>query len=204
MMLKPKSKIILGIVALFTISLTVLIWEPWEPRYQGKKLDYWLMQLDEENIKEERIREAIRGIGPSHLSRIVTDLEGKPTLFELKFLPLLKKQKIIPIHYKTSQERRQEASTCLFFMKELAKPALPDLYNRIEQDPWAIVLVFHIDGTNAFSDVFNLLENKSVNVRKDTLNALSLILMDNILESVDGIIITGIPQEKKRELAELA
>ena len=180
--------ILLGIF----VSIAILIWHPFEPRHEGKRLSVWVKvlfdtgeQADDIQLERQRQRsrdqatEAVRHIGTDALPYALRLLQAKDSAFKEKLIDLAKKQEIIHFHFTSADEKRVEGVEIFYALGPIAKPAVPSLIKLLQgQDPGAAEMASYAlasIGPDAINPLIGMLGNSNAKTRSLAARALGVL-----------------------------
>ena len=166
---KAKTAVFVSVGILLAASTTVMVNESLtyrEPSYQGRSLSEWLPdvvpdQFGPPQVRQAKAAEAIRQMGTKTLPFLLNDLTFDPKLHHYR------------LHYLkpetgSADQRNSQATWAFDALGPLAKPAIPELDQLLEQNPGYVPGALVGIGRDALPDVFRALTNGSFFVRDNT------------------------------------
>ncbi|MDB6112697.1 MAG: repeat protein [Pedosphaera sp.] len=174
-----RYRILVGVLLVAVVG--GLAWQmsrPREPMYEGKPLSYWLLRPS-----LDRNLDAVRQTGTTAIPTLLQMLRAKDSVFFLKVVKLMKKQRFIKIDYVFAGERNFQAILGFGILGVKAGEAVPALVEIYDQAISSDSMCATADSLGAIGPlarpaVPSLLRgvtNKDENVRFGSLSALELI-----------------------------
>jgi hypothetical protein len=138
---------------------------PPEPVYQGKRLTFWLEDLNgtrATQAERAKAEEAIRAIGTNAIPTLLRMLRARDTPLKLRLIALAQKQHVFKIHHTSAQELNMQAAEGIRLLGPAAASAVPQLIRLYDENPhyWSrhmVVVMFGQMGPAARSAVPTLL-----------------------------------------------
>ena len=135
-----RKRVYIALAVLLVILAGVSAWQVLrlrEPVYQGKPLSAWLERLSKATKDDERDRAttAIRHIGTNALPLLIERLRAQDAPLKLLIMTWAEKQKLVPVHLKSAQQRRNEAIWGYEALGPLASAQIPSLADMVSHDP---------------------------------------------------------------------
>jgi hypothetical protein len=109
-----------------------------EPVYQGKRLSFWLESLNNggpTGNDSSAAQQAIRHIGTNALPILIAKLRAQDTPLRQFVVTLVNRQKLIPLHLKSADERRWEVELGYMTLGSLSSVQVPSLCSILTNDP---------------------------------------------------------------------
>jgi hypothetical protein len=129
--MKRKRIIVAYIIAAIVIAgVMVFALRPSEPEYQGRRLSEWLEDLSRTPYPEkgsDQAAKAIREMGTNAIPFLVGTLKAKDSTLKIRFVELVRKQKLFPIPLRLAGERRNTSCDAFLILGSRAKAAIPEI-----------------------------------------------------------------------------
>jgi hypothetical protein len=149
--MKKRKRILLAVVVVAVLGglAWVVLREPSEPVYQGKKLSVWLdafsvgfLFSDWSDLPDGRLEaqtqatKAVRACGTNAIPILLRMAGTKDSLFKSRIREILRKQSLIHFKLHTAKEYHEMAFCGFLFLGSVGKPAVPQLLSLLNNsDP---------------------------------------------------------------------
>src|ERR1043165_5624744 len=123
-----RRKTILLVLAIVAVAFAYSLLRSREPSYHGKRLSYWLRQLQSfQGDYPAEAMTAIRSIGTNAIPFLLEDLEAKDSEWKVKMNDWMADTFSWRPSHVTANARRRMAASGFFALAPLAEPAIPKL-----------------------------------------------------------------------------
>jgi hypothetical protein len=151
-----------------------------EPRYEGKRLSYWITQLTLDPPYDPPMpaaQVAVRAIGTNALPYLLRNLRSKDSRLTKLLLAIDEKQTVVNLHVKPAAKRCEEVWRAFMALSDIAEPAVPDLVRKVRGDDElasgvAIEVLPHL-GAKGIAAAISLFSSTNAAIRKDAALSLS-------------------------------
>jgi hypothetical protein len=137
--MRTRFRIILTLVVVTALlaALARQVLRPHQPTYQGKTFNTWLDQYSNSTTLKSRdtAQAAIQKIGTNAVPILLKMIRTHDSAFECTSIKLLRKQSVIPLHWRTDTECHTQACLGFRLLGLNAKSAVPDLTDLITTAP---------------------------------------------------------------------
>jgi HEAT repeat protein len=213
-----RKRVQFALAVLLVILAGVGVWQVLRlrgPVYQGKRLSFWLEILYKEILSgsyDDRNFQPIRHIGTNALPVLIERIRAQDTRLKQEMMTWAQKQKLIHFHFKSADQRRNEAVWGYGALGPLARAQVPSLIATLTNDPSLSVrqaAASALGGIGpearvAGTALFRATKDTDEGVRNNAFWALSRILPDP--ELTIPVLIAGLddPYRVARENAAIA
>ena len=175
--------------------MTFVIWRPFEPRFQGKRLSAWAEDLyvsgtlldnggipswqerNEVVQKHQKATEAIRHIGAKALPYALKLCQARDSALKTRIEDWLDAQNLVDFEFTSAVDKRLEGVYVFSALGPVAKPAIPFLIlllNDLSSGSTAALALYGI-GPDSVDPLIEALGSRNVNTRKNAAYGLALL-----------------------------
>ena len=136
--MKRRRTILIFLALILLVSGISHFWLNHEPEFHGKTVTQWLDRIEDmgahHSDNEVGCEAAFAAFGTNALPVLLKYSKARDGKLRAGFLRFINGQKLVPIHFKTAEERRGQVYLAFVYLGTNAWPAVPEL-TKLVKDP---------------------------------------------------------------------